>query len=173
MALSSARIQEAQKLLNELLGSRISHIIKLVTADPSSGESYVASIRIPEDVSGLSMDEALSLVARTSNRYSELAQLSAVVNAQQKQAEAQYKIKYKSSLKGKNLQEREANAVEAASDEMVELSIIESVVALIEPPLISARIASESARKILDKKQAEQQGQNREISGYFMDKDFN
>lgn len=171
MALSSARIQEAEKLLTELLGTELAEIIKSASASPGTSSSFV--IDMPEASSiDFNVEELASLVARTSNKYGRVARFAGMARAELKLAEGRYKRKYKSSLKGKNIQEREANAIDAASTELAELNVIEAVVELAEVAESYARIASESARKLLDKVASMDIASRREQAGYYMEKDF-
>jgi hypothetical protein len=79
---------------------------------------------------------------------------------------------YKSNRTGKNEAEREANALEAAEEEYTAMITAESIVQLAESMEGAARIASESARKLLDKVQSMQVASYREERGSYNDSDF-
>jgi hypothetical protein len=114
-----------------------------------------------------------SLVARTSNVYGRVARLAGMARAQYKLIEGSYKKVYKANRVGKNEAEREANALEAAESEYTALITAEAIVNLAESMELAARIASESARKLIDKIQSMQVASAREEKGYFSEKDFN
>jgi len=73
---------------------------------------------------------------------------------------------------GKNEAEREANALGAAEGEYTALVTAESIVHLAESMEAAARIASESARKLIDKVQSMQIASSREEKGFYSEKDF-
>ena len=171
MALSSARIQEAQKLYIELLDAELAEVLERASASADDPNSYY--VELPETSSvDYNIEELASRVARISNKYFTISRDCGIARAKLKQCEASYKAKYKRSLRGANAQEREANAMEASADLLTELSLVESLVARTEQAESYARLASESARKLLDKSQAMQIATARESAGFYMDKDF-
>ena len=95
-----------------------------------------------------------------------------MARANYKLIEGKYKKVYKSSRVGKNEAEREAAAMEAAEAEYSALVTCEAIVNLAESLESSARIASESARKLMDKVQSMQIASSRESKGYYLDEDF-
>lgn len=120
----------------------------------------------------LTIYDLASLVARTSNVYGRAARFAGIARAQYKILEGKYKRVYKSNRIGKNEAEREANAIAAADNEYNALTAVEAVVQLAESMETSARIASESARKLMDKVQSMQVASGREEKGFFTEKDF-
>jgi hypothetical protein len=60
----------------------------------------------------------------------------------------------------------------AAEKEYIELSTLEAIIELAEAQEIAARIASESARKLLDKVQAIQIASSREEKGHHRESDY-
>jgi hypothetical protein len=112
------------------------------------------------------------LVARTSNVYGRIARFAGMARAQYKLIEGSYKRVYKANRVGKNEAEREANALGAAESEYTALVTAESIVNLAESMESAARIASESARKLIDKVQSMQIATAREEKGFYSDKDF-
>ena len=71
-----------------------------------------------------------------------------------------------------NEAEREASAISAAEEEYSALITCDAVVSLAEAIETSARISSESARKIMDKIQSIQIASYREEKGSYMESDF-
>jgi len=166
-------IHSMQKL-NELLKQFIDpQIQEIVTAYASGDRDSEYFITIPDiNVLDLGIHELASLVARTSNVYGRVARFAGMARAQYKLIEGSYKRVYKANRVGKNEAEREANALGAAEDEYTALITAESIVSLAESMESAARIASESARKLIDKVQSMQIATAREEKGFYSDKDF-
>ena len=166
-------IEQAEKLLIEILGPELEQIISLIISDPGSAGSSFIEMPTSSTVD-LTVDDLMSLVARTSNNYGRIARFSGIARAHLKLAEGRYKRKFKSALGGtaKNAQEREANAMTTAEKEFIEVSTLEAIIELAEAQEIAARIASESARKLLDKVQAIQIASSREEKGWHQEKDY-
>jgi hypothetical protein len=159
------------ELLREFIGPQIEEIISAYTSNSSNSLYFVS---IPDvDTLDMGIHEMASLVARTSNVYGRVARLAGMARAQYKLIEGSYKKVYKANRVGKNEAEREANALEAAESEYTALITAEAIVNLAESMELAARIASESARKLIDKIQSMQVASAREEKGYFNDKDFN
>jgi hypothetical protein len=159
------------ELLREFIGPQIEEIVSAYTSDSSNSLYFVS---IPDvDTLDLGIHEMASLVARTSNVYGRVARLAGMARAQYKLIEGSYKKVYKANRVGKNEAEREANALEAAESEYTALITAEAIVNLAESMELAARIASESARKLIDKIQSMQVASAREEKGYFSEKDFN
>ena len=172
MTLNYTRIQEAEKLLGELLGPELAEIIKGISADPGSVHSFI--IDLPEStIIDYTIEDLMSLVARTSNMLARVARHAGMARAEAKIAEAAYKRKYKANKVGKNEAEREANAIEATEHESAALNLIEAVVSLVESAEMHGRIASESARKLLDKAATINMAERRESAGSYKLGDFN
>lgn len=171
MALNIQKITEAKALLSQVLGPELVEIINAIKEEPGPDNKYF--IEIPSgDKVDLTAEDLASMVAVTSNRYGRAARAAGMARAEYKLAEARYKLKFKTSLSGKNVAEREANAMEAATDEYLALSVIEAVVELAESLEAHARIASESARKLFDKVQSMAIAQRREEKGHYRERDF-
>jgi hypothetical protein len=163
-------IEKLQQLLSDFLNPQIQEVINSYTNQGSENQYF---IEIPEeDVIDLGLDKLASLVARTSNVYGRAARFAGMARANYKIIEGKYKKVYKSSRIGKNEAEREAAAMEAADSEYSALVTCEAIVNLAESLENSARIASESARKLMDKVQSMQVASNRESKGYYLDSDF-
>ncbi len=163
-------IEKLQQLLSDFLNPQIQEVINSYTNQGSNNQYF---IEIPEeDVIDLGLDKLASLVARTSNVYGRAARFAGMARANYKIIEGKYKKVYKSSRVGKNEAEREAAAMEAAEAEYSALITCEAIVNLAESLENSARIASESARKLMDKVQSMQVASNRESKGYYLDSDF-
>jgi hypothetical protein len=95
-----------------------------------------------------------------------------MARANHKLIEGKYKAVYKKNRIGKNEAEREASAMNAAEEQYQALVIAESIVNLAESMETSSRIASESARKLMDKVQSMQIATAREEKGFYSEKDF-
>lgn len=166
------KIEEASQLLRKLLGSDLVELINGFSIEPGQKGSFFIEIPTPETMD-LSAEELGSLVARTSNNYNRVLWLAGRANAAFKQAEAAYKYRYKVSLNsGKNVAERESNAMEAAKEELKVLSLVEACVELGEAATAAARVSSESARKLFDKVNNMNIASNREAKGQFKESDF-
>lgn len=164
-------LQKMNELLKDFIGPQIGEIISAYTSGDTDSLYFIT---IPDvDTLDLGIHEMASLVARTSNVYGRVARLAGMARAQYKLIEGSYKKVYKANRVGKNEAEREANALEAAESEYTALITAEAIVHLAESMEIGARIASESARKLIDKIQAIQVASAREEKGYYSDKDFN
>lgn len=163
-------IEKLQELLSEFLNPQIQEVINSYVGNGPSNPYFV---EIPEeDVIDLGLDKLASLVARTSNVYGRAARFAGMARANYKIIEGKYKKVYKSSRVGKNEAEREAAAMEAAETEYSALVTCEAIVNLAESLENSARIASESARKLMDKVQSMQVASVRESKGYYSESDF-
>lgn len=166
--MNSQTVEKLQELLTEFLGPQLKEVI-----DAYSSVNSKYFIEIPEaDVIDLGIDKIASLVARTSNVYGRASRFAGMARAQYKLVEGNYKKIYKSNRVGKNEAEREASAISAAEDEYTALVAYDAVVSLAEAIEASARIASESARKLMDKMQSMQIASFREEKGSYMDSDF-
>lgn len=163
-------LQKMNELLREFIGPQIEEIVSAYT---SKNDDSLYFITIPDvDTLDLGLHQMASLVARTSNVYGRVARLAGMARAQYKLIEGSYKKVYKANRVGKNEAEREANALEAAENEYTALITAEAIVNLAESMELAARIASESARKLIDKIQSMQVASSREEKGYFNEKDF-
>ncbi len=165
--------QNLQKL-NQLLASFLEPQIKEVVSAYGFGENYQKYfVEIPEIHNvDLTMHDIANLVAKTSNAYGRAARFAGMTRAHFKLTEGRYKSIYKKNRIGKNEAEREAAAMLAAEEEYQALVIAESLVHLAESIETSSRIASESARKLMDKMQSMQIASAREEKGYYTEKDF-
>jgi hypothetical protein len=160
--------------LNELLGSFLEPQIKEVVNAYGFGDNYSKYfVEIP-DISNvdLGIHDIANLVAKTSNAYGRAARFAGMARAHFKLTEGRYKTIYKKNRIGKNEAEREASAMLAAENEYQALVIAESLVHLAESIETSSRIASESARKLMDKMQSMQIASAREEKGFYTEKDF-
>lgn len=168
--MNSESIDKMQELLKQFLGPQLKEVIDAYTSTEKSLKYF---IEIPEvDIVDLGIDHIASLVARTSNVYGRAARFAGMARAQLKLTEGNYKKVYKSNRVGKNEAEREASAMEAAESEYAALVTCEAIVNLAEAMESSARIASESARKLMDKIQSMQVASYREEKGAYLESDF-
>lgn len=163
-------MEKLQELLRDFLGPQLREVIDAYGKMDSQSKYFV---EIPEsDVIDLGLDKIASLVARTSNVYGRAARFAGIARAQYKIIEGNYKKVYKSNRVGKNEAEREASAILAAEEEYTALVTCDAIVSLAESLESSARIASESARKLMDKIQSMQIASFREEKGAYMESDF-
>jgi len=160
--------------LNQLLTSFLGPQIKEVVDAYGVGENYKKYfVEIPEvDNIDLGVMDMANLVAKTSNAYGRAARFAGMARAHFKLTEGKYKAVYKKNRIGKNEAEREAAAMLAAEEQYQALIVAESLVHLAESMETSSRIASESARKLMDKMQSMQVATAREEKGFFLEKDF-
>lgn len=163
-------LEKLQQMLTDFLGPQIQEVI---TAYTDQSTSFKYFIDIPDsDTIDLGLDALASLVAKSSNVYGRAARFAGMARANYKLIEGKYKKVYKSSRVGKNEAEREAAAMEAAEEEYNALITCEAIVSLAESMESAARIASESARKLMDKVQSMQIASARESKGYYQETDF-
>jgi len=163
-------MEKLQDLLKDFLGPQLREVIDAYSRMDSQSNYFV---EIPEtDVIDLGLDKIASLVARTSNVYGRAARFAGIARAQFKIIEGNYKKVYKANRVGKNEAEREASAISAAEEEYTALVTCDAIVSLAESLETSARIASESARKLMDKIQSMQIASFREEKGAYMESDF-
>lgn len=163
-------LEKLQQMLTDFLGPQIQEVI---TAYTDQSTSFKYFIEIPDsDTIDLGLDALASLVAKSSNVYGRSARFAGMARASYKLIEGKYKKVYKSSRVGKNEAEREAAAMEAAEEEYNALVTAEAIVSLAESMESAARIASESARKLMDKVQSMQIASARESKGYYQETDF-
>lgn len=163
-------IQKLQDLLVDFVGPELKEVL---SAYSTKETSHLYFVEIPEsDILDLGLDNIASLVARTSNVYGRAARFAGMARAQYKIIEGEYKKVYKANRIGKNDAEREANAMNAAENQYSALVTCEAIVDLSESLETSARIASESSRKLMDKMQAMQVAAVRQEKGFFLEEDF-
>lgn len=166
--LNPIKVREAEESLHRLLGPQLAEAIDLIHA---KDESLV--IEMPEafDID-LTIENLMHKVARASNVYSRHARIAGMAEAEFKIAKGRFDRKYKVCKDGKNTAEREANAMQLCELEHIAMVTAEAVAVITDRLESQARIASESARKLLDKAQAMQIGQSRESHGMYRDSDF-
>lgn len=113
-----------------------------------------------------------SLVAQTSNAYGRAARLAGMARAEAKLARGRFERKYKSSRRGANDYERDANAMEAAAWEHEVWVEADAIATLADGVESAARIASESARKLLGQQSDMMMAEMRGARGQLEDKDY-
>lgn len=163
------RLRAAEEALEDLLGPQLAEIAKVI-----SNKEYL--IEIPDtDHIDLGVDEVASLVARTSNNFGRIARFAGMARAEAKLAKGRYERKVK-RMKGasglKNEAERDAYAMEHCESEHAAMVTAEAIAEMTDSMELAARIASESARKILDKVSNMSMASQRESKGYFKEGDF-
>jgi hypothetical protein len=157
--LDEDKIQKAISALETFLRPEIREIVSAARSG-FSDEQYLVELPNPDTVD-LTMEEISSLVVKTSNHYAKMARLNGMVKAQLKISEGRYKSIYKRAKVGRNEDEREANAIHAASMEHSDLTIVEAVNEIVDGLERAARVASESARKIYDRASAQYNAERR------------
>lgn len=157
--LDQERILKATEALEAFLRPEIREIVNAARAG-FKDEQYLMELPDPDTVT-LSMEDIAALVVKTSNHYARMARLNGMVQAQLKISEGRYKSIYKRSKTGKNEDEREANAMENASAEYSDFTIVEAVSEIVSGLERAARVASESARKIYDRASAQYVAEHR------------
>ena len=163
-------LEKLQELLEDFLGPQLSEVIEAYGQKENFSKYFV---EIPEsDIIDFGIENTASLVARTSNVYGRAARFAGIARAQYKILDGRYRKIYKTNRVGKNDAEREASALAAAENEYSSLVTCEAIVSLAESIESSARIASESARKLLDKVQSIQIASYREEKGSYLESDF-
>lgn len=120
------------------------------------------------------VEEIFSAVARTANAYGHVARLAGIARANAKLAKGDYERKYKRARggPGRNEAERSSKAMDECTNEHVRMTMAEALADAVEGWEAALRVASESARKILDKAQAMQVASSRESHGAYQDSDF-
>jgi len=169
--MDTTHLQDALHALQRLLGPELGQIIDAIADEP--GPNNIMLPDLPEAYdTDRDVTELMSAVARTSNTYYRCARFAGMAKAETILAESRYKAIYKSNLIGPNENERQRNAVEASREAQDAYSTADSIRAIAESMENAARVASESARKLLDKVQAMQIATHREEHGQLNTSDF-
>jgi hypothetical protein len=157
--LEDQNLQTLHRLLSDFLSPQITEVLNAYAA----GENYKKYfIEIPDmDNVDLGIHDLANLVAKTSNAFGRAARFAGMARAHYKIVEGRYKRIYKKNRNGKNEAEREASALTA-----------EAIVNLAESMETSSRIASESARKLMDKVQSMQIASAREDKGMHSESEY-
>lgn len=147
------RAEDAEKALRDLIGKELGDILEL--AEEINKENSIYKMVFPENgIVDLPIEEIANYVSKSSNVYGRAARLAGLARSEQKIRKGIYERKFKENQSGSNQAERDKNAMEACKEEHAALTISNSLVDLAESLENSARIASESSRKILDKSQS-------------------
>lgn len=147
------RAEEAEKALQDLIGRELGDILSLVEEINKADSIYKMTFPATGIVD-LPVEEIANYVAKASNVYGRAARLAGLARAEQKIRKSVYDRKYKENQTGSNAAERDKASVQASKEESAALTVASSLVDLAESLENSARIASESARKVLDKAQS-------------------
>lgn len=153
-----------EQSLRESLGPELTELVALVV---NGTNKYGAQlVQLPtQDTAELSVVELGQLVAETSNSYSTICRLSGCARALYKLAERAHERVYKANLKeGKTQNERIANATAAAEKHSEELGVLEGIVELADAYVNAARVASESARKLMGLAEQRTHGESRAMT---------
>lgn len=131
-------------------------------------------IEIPDPESiDLGPAQLASLVARSSNAYGRAARLAGMARAEAKLAKGRFDRKYKQSrTQGNNDTQREARAMAMCEEEHVVWIQAEAIATVAESVESGARIASESARKLLGQQENMMTASGRESRGAYQDSDY-
>lgn len=169
--MSEKRLEVLGNELKNILGAEAEEILEILS-DPERSPLLLEDAFNPESNIDGTLEDLLSLVARSSNSYVRLARFSGVSKAYHKILKGEYERKYKAARVGKNDAEREKNAMEQCQEEHLQMTTMEAISELAEKFENAARVASESSRKILDKGHDTYIGEQRKDYGKFKDKDF-
>lgn len=137
-------------------------------ADPNFLIEIPTGLDVDKDI-----DQLRSIVAKTSNVYAQAARFQGVARAEAKIAKARYERSYKAGKTGSNEAEREKNGIEAAIEEHKTHAAAEALVEMADSLESGARVASESARRLLGSVQNQITGERREQYGQYKENDFN
>lgn len=166
------KILELEESLYNILGPELSRITDAIMVEPGSKNPFLVELPTAYTID-LPIEELASLVARTSNSLQVISRLAAMARAEVKIAKGRYERKFKASRAvGNNDKERDAYAIIACTDEHTALCSAEALAELAEGLEVGARVASESARKILDTAKNMQVAAQRETHGVYRDEDF-
>ncbi len=169
--LDPIKVQQAEESLYALLGPELAEVTELIRARPGTDNPYM--VTLPESyLIDHSMEEIAGYVARASNVYQRVARFAAMASAEYKIARGRYERKYKRSRVGRNDADRDAVAMETCATEHAAMVTAEAIATLAQGLEAQARIASESARKILGYMQPMLQASQREDMGRLRDDDF-
>jgi hypothetical protein len=137
---------------SETLKSELNSSIKRVLDTADNPDSLW--IKIPDDTDAdLSQDELAKIVIKTANTYIAAARFNGMIKAELGKAEGLHKQRFRTALANdaKNAEGREAIATSKTEEEWASLQLIRYIAEISEAAERAARIASESARKLLDK----------------------
>lgn len=171
MEWNSSKLSEAEARLSSLLGPELSQITDIVSSGPNNSNPYYIELPVAY-AADLPLEELSSLVARSSNVYGKAARFAGMARAEAKLARGRFERKYKRSKVGRNDSEREQNAMTTAADEHLAWTLAEAVAELADSLEASARVASESVRKIYTSAENQQRAANREAKGTLREEDF-
>jgi len=167
-----SHLRDIEHNLRAIIGPELAEITNLITSDLSEESLY--RVKLP---TAHTIDQPIellsSLVARASNAYARVARYSGMASAEYKLAKGRYERKFKRERIGNNSDERDRAAMEACKEEHRQMIAAEAIKDLADSFEHSARIASESARKIFDKASAIQMAHQREERGSYREQDFN
>lgn len=167
-SLDASHVLEAEQALFDLLSPQVADMAHAIAnRDPRY------QIEMPEayDID-LSIEDLLAKVAKASNVYNSLARNAGMSKALFKLSKGRFDRKYKRCRVGKNEADREANAMEQCHIEHTDMVVAEALADYADYLERASRVASETARKLLDKAQAMQISQSREAHGKYPDSDF-
>lgn len=171
--MDTSRITAAHQALKDFLNDELIETIEAVRHKPVRGESNDYHVWLPEKYTvDLDITDLMSYVARTSNIFYTMSRLAGIAKACVDMAESEYKEQFKRNLAGSNDKERERNATIAAQDQANVLRTYQGIMRIADKLEEGARVASESARKLLDKVQAMQIATHRGEHGQLKDADF-
>ena len=159
------RAQDSEQALRDLIGRELGDILEL--AEEIKKPDSIYKLNFPEQgIVDLPLEEIMNYVSKASNVYGRAARLAGLARGEQKIRKGMYERKFKENHVGSNQSERDKNAMEACKEEHAALTVANTLVDLVESLENSARIASESARKVLDKSQSMMFASHREERTY-------
>lgn len=159
------RAQDSEQALRDLIGRELGDILALAEEINKEDSNY--KLVFPDNgIIDLPIEEIAKYVSQASNVYGRAARLAGLARGEQKIRKGIFDRKFKENHVGSNQSERDKNAMEACREEHSALTVANSLVDLAESLENSARIASESARKVLDKSQSMMMASYREEKTY-------
>ncbi len=142
----STSLSEIYDLIGGLLDSEQERVFKRLK---ELGDDDTTFTILPTNVSELTIDDVVRLVAIASNKHGVASIFAGMARGRADAAEQIYKQKFRqSSGLGSNAAEREANAAAASSKESEDFTLAKLVQRVAEGIESANRVASESARKM-------------------------
>lgn len=168
------RTSSFDEMLRLFLGPNLRELEDIIKDSQRELAQRRYAVELPDaDTVDQPIEELASLVARTSNAYGRAARFAGKCKAERTLAQGTFKRKYDQSLgNGSNDAERKANAMATCENEHMAMTLAEAAYEYADYLEQSARVASESARKIYDKVSTMKVAQAREDAGTFKEQDF-
>lgn len=154
--------QEILESLSQTLRPELNESLEKVVATHDSPDGFW--VKIPESSAiDLSVEELGVIVTKASNTFSEATRFNGIIKAELDRAEGAYKKRFREALANdaRNAEGREAFASQEASAEWDAYQKVRYIAHISQAAADAARVASESARKLLDKAREMHMGERR------------